>query len=490
MRLKNPLLDYQQCAVDKLKKLKVGALFMEQGTGKTITALELCRLRLEAGKVDHILWLCPCSTKQSVKEEIQKQAPPRLRHAVTLCGIETLSRSIRVNDYLLLLTERFRCYLVVDESLLVKNPYTYRSQNVERLSSRCRYKLILNGMPISRNEADLYAQFRILDWRILGYQSYWSFAANHLEWRDGGPVRGKCRNTDYLARKIAPYTVQFLKRDCLALPDKHYDVSYFQLTDGQREHYNEVADALLFRIDEMHPETIYRLFTGLQAVTSGLRVDFCPDDNGYQHIVTSPFFPNPGENPRLAKVLSHIAAMESAREDGGKDNGKFILFCNYTYEIDSLCLLLAKLYGDAAVVRFDGSFRPEKRMQELGRFQEGARFLVANRECAGYSLNLQFCHRIIYCSNSWDLATRIQSEDRIHRLGQRSPISIRDICAVDTLDERILSSLHRKARLLESFRQDIQTFCREEIARWVGRTAEEERETPGGKGAEHCPGGA
>lgn len=43
MQLHNKLLDYQEKAVEKLKKVKVGALFMEQGTGKTITALELCR---------------------------------------------------------------------------------------------------------------------------------------------------------------------------------------------------------------------------------------------------------------------------------------------------------------------------------------------------------------------------------------------------------------------------------------------------------------
>ena len=60
----------------KIEKVKVGALFMEQGTGKTITALELCRLRLKAGKVTHILWLCPCSTKQNLKDELIKQSPP------------------------------------------------------------------------------------------------------------------------------------------------------------------------------------------------------------------------------------------------------------------------------------------------------------------------------------------------------------------------------------------------------------------------------
>lgn len=36
MRLKNELLPHQLEAVEKLRNLKVGALFMEQGTGKAL----------------------------------------------------------------------------------------------------------------------------------------------------------------------------------------------------------------------------------------------------------------------------------------------------------------------------------------------------------------------------------------------------------------------------------------------------------------------
>lgn len=43
----------------------------------------------------------------------------------------------------------------------------------------------------------------------------------------------------------------------------------------------------------------------------------------------------------------------------------------------------------------------KKRMQNLETFKTKANFLIANRDCAGYSLNLQFCHNIIYFSNSW-----------------------------------------------------------------------------------------
>ena len=134
MELKNKLLFHQREAVEKLSKIKVGALFMEQGTGKTITALELCRMRLEQGKIDRIIWLCPCSAKQNIKQEILKHAPDEILDKVTICGIETLSSSDRANVYLLDMVQAYRCYLVVDESLLVKNPMALRTKSILRLA--------------------------------------------------------------------------------------------------------------------------------------------------------------------------------------------------------------------------------------------------------------------------------------------------------------------------------------------------------------------
>jgi superfamily II DNA or RNA helicase len=64
MNLTTSLLPHQEEAYNKLKSIRVGALFMEQGVGKTRTALELARKRLIAGRADVVLWLCPCSVKR------------------------------------------------------------------------------------------------------------------------------------------------------------------------------------------------------------------------------------------------------------------------------------------------------------------------------------------------------------------------------------------------------------------------------------------
>ena len=318
MRLATEMYEHQEKASNKLSKIKVGALYMEMGTGKTRTALELIKQRLDKGKVNHILWLCPCSVKESLKRDILKHCKGDLS-MFTICGIETLSSSIRANAILLRLVKERDVYLVVDESNLVKNHMAQRTKNVIRLSKYCKYKLILNGTPISRNEKDLFSQWYILDWRILGYQSFWSFAANHLEYDERIPGKiNRCLNTDYLVKKIAPYTYQVKKEECLDLPEKTYKTQYYNLTDSQHWHYKKVADDLLFELDELEPETIYRLFSGLQSVISGFRITRLE-----QPMEREPFFKNPMDNPRMQTLFNLLASTDE----------KVIIFCKYTQEI-------------------------------------------------------------------------------------------------------------------------------------------------------------
>lgn len=448
MKLNSALLPHQEEAVEKLRRLKVGALYMEQGTGKTITALELCRLRMEAGKVERVVWLCPCSIKNGIREEVVRHAPREMLSRTTICGIETLSSSIRANVYLRSMVEAHKCYLVVDESLLVKNHSAKRTKNITHLAERCQYKLILNGTPISRDEVDLYAQFRILDWRILGYKTFWSFAANHIEYdRDIPDKVVGLLNTKYIADRIRPYAFEVKKSDCLELPEKTYHKVEFELTDEQYDHYCETADKLLLEVDEYRPETVYRFLSAMQAIISGKRVVMETES----HYRTEEFFSDPLENPRMQALKSCIT------------EEKTIIYCSYTSEIEAACRIL-----DGAVP-FYGASSQRERAENLRRFRESeeCRRLVANRACASYGLNLQFCRNVVYCSNSWDLGTRLQSEDRVHRIGQARSVHITDIVAMDTIDERIRRCLNRKEDVLENIKSRIKGDKKDAWEEWL-----------------------
>ncbi|SFV54951.1 hypothetical protein MNB_SV-12-36 [hydrothermal vent metagenome] len=54
----------------KTKFVRVGGLFMEMGTGKTLTTMEIVRLR--ADRISKVVWVCPVSTKETIRKEILK----------------------------------------------------------------------------------------------------------------------------------------------------------------------------------------------------------------------------------------------------------------------------------------------------------------------------------------------------------------------------------------------------------------------------------
>ena len=245
MKLKTGLFNYQQKAVEKLSGLRVGALFMEMGTGKTRTTLEIINKRINSNKLNHVLWLCPCSVRENLKTDIQKHTDGGLAK-IAVYGIESLSSSARLYNLLLKYVQAGETMIIVDESTLVKNHSAIRTQRIISLAQICKYRLILNGTPISRSEADLFSQFYILDWRILGYRSFWRFAANHLEYDE--KYRNKVRrvlNVDYLTSKIGPYSYIIKKDDVLKLPDKQYFTKWFMLTSEQKEHYANQRDKFL-----------------------------------------------------------------------------------------------------------------------------------------------------------------------------------------------------------------------------------------------------
>ena len=123
----------QQEAVNRLSRWKVGALFMEAGTGKTRVAMELINHIEDIGLV---VWLGPLATirgeKSSVQAEFDKWGG--LRYPVVFCGVESISASERI--YLELqakVEESKNVFMVVDESLKIKNFEAIRTRRIIEL---------------------------------------------------------------------------------------------------------------------------------------------------------------------------------------------------------------------------------------------------------------------------------------------------------------------------------------------------------------------
>lgn len=441
IKLKYPLYEHQKRAYDKLKNLKVGSLNMDMGTGKTRTTLEIIKDKYNSGKIDKVIWFCPCSAKINIKKDMEKHIIEG-KEAFIIVGIESVSSSIALNSFLYEFVRKYRVFMVVDESTKIKNIDTKRSKRIIDLGIECKYRFILTGNPIPKNELDLFGQFYFLDWRILGYKSQWSFNRKHAVFHDEVYTRiVDTKNTDYLAKRIAPFSYRVKKDECLDLPKKIYDTRYFNMGDLEWEDYYIYSDYLLSLVNDWKPETIYRLFNILQGITAGFIYNMT--DKGY--IYKTGYKDTPETNHRLKAFMDIIEEFE----------GKVIVYCQYQIEAKTIVDLLNKNFGENSAVLFDGTINTKQRNINIERFRNESRFLVANKACAGFSLNLQFCNQIIYYNNDWDYGTREQSEDRINRIGQKHKCYYLDIICAGTVEEYIMDCLSKKEALGNRFLKEL-----------------------------------
>ena len=163
------LYQYQEQAREHLRQWKVGALFMEAGTGKTRVSCELIN---SVSELDLVVWFAPLRTIKSpvgvasVIDEVNKWSDFKCN--TLFVGIESIGCSDRKYlEVLQLIKEARKPFVVVDESIKIKNMTAKRTRRLLEISKYAEYKLILNGTPLSKNLLDLWAQMEFLSPAIL-----------------------------------------------------------------------------------------------------------------------------------------------------------------------------------------------------------------------------------------------------------------------------------------------------------------------------------
>lgn len=455
------LMPHQKAAVEKVKPTRVSALFMDMGTGKSRTVIELVKLR--ANKIDHVVWVCPVSLKETVRYEILKHtdcaendififdgkvtdATVPLDRMWYIVGIESLSSSDRVTMALNSIITK-KTFVIMDESSYIKGHTAKRTRRITKLSRRARYRTILTGTPLSQGVVDLYSQMRFLSPKILGYHSFYSFACNHLEYHPDYPgLIVRAHNIPFIASKIKPYIYQCTKDECMSLPSKLYKRYCTYLSMDQE---NEYAAAKMRFLDEMTKAeeqdkeisciVIFKLFTELQTICCG----FIRQNETEMSLI----------NPRLDTLLTVAHDIP--------DGDKAIIWAKYIYAVKQITSALRKEFGEDSVAQYYGDLQPEKRDKEIEKFMNSAKFLVATQSCAGHGLNLQFCHYQIFYANGFKYSERIQAEDRCHRHGQKRRVTYIDIHADKTIDDKIEDALYKKGDVVQSFRDEVERVKRD-----------------------------
>lgn len=458
------LMQHQRTAVAKLLPSRLNGVLAEMGVGKSRILIELAKLR--AHKISKVIIFCPVSLKRTWRDEILKHTdcPPDSIHVFDdrtserriptafwyIVGIESMSGSNRVALAVNALMDD-RTFAAVDESTYIKGHRSLRTYRLTAYSEIARYRAILTGTPVTNGVVDLFAQMRFLSPKILGYRSFYSFANNHLEYSKkykGMIVRAL--NTEVLAAKIAPYTYQITKAECLDLPDKIYKRRYFYRTHAQELAYQQAKQELLDiptldYYDSMY--AIFRLFTALQQITSGFWSRRENPDEDLERVT----FPH-----RRLECLSGILQEIPATE-------KVIIWAKYHFDIEGIARTLAAEFPDQPAAFFHGKLSERERNAQIDRFRNEARFLVATPSCGGHGLTLTEASHAIFYNNGFKYSERLQAEDRQHRIGQMRSVIYWDIVCADTIDERIIRALAQKEDVAQSFRREVQKVKGEKL---------------------------
>ena len=368
-----------------------------------------------------------------LKSSVSHEARSNLR--ILLINVEAFATK-KIFKFLDTFTHRSNFLIAVDESTTIKNIKAKRTKALIQFSEKAKYKRILTGAPITKSPLDLYSQFLFMERKILGFDSYWSFQGRYaviMNRKMGSHQFNQVvgyKNLEELKKKIDPHSFRVTKKDALDLPPKTYVTRQVDLTMEQERHYQSIKKTSVAFLESgdmvTAPEVMTRLLR-LQQLLCGYLVT---DDGEVKHI----------PNNRLTVLLEVIEEME----------GKVIIWSRFRHDIMKICSSLKGVYGQDSTVTYFGDTSMADRDEAIARFQDPSdptRFFISNAQTGGMGITLHAATNVIYYSNDFNLESRVQSEDRAHRVGQHNPVLYVDLVCPNTVDVHIVKTLVNKNKL-------------------------------------------
>lgn len=432
----------------------------------------------------------------------------RVGLAVVSVNVEAF-QSDTIDVYIRDVLHKRKVFVVIDESAKIKNGRrkvargkragAERTNKILDLFEKVTYKMILTGTPTPNSPFDLWSQFEFLKQNFFGmdyfmFTHHYGIMVKHsnygaqksynkvIDQKEFNLIKSKIKavgdltpqnleelairsgtttsdimkiakmekysgykNLDELKKKISAITFFVRKKDCLDLPDKVYETLYAVMGKEQTKIYDNLKKQMYaeYAGKEITVTSKMTMALRLQMVTGGLfpyaETEMKVDKEGEEYFDTTFTSEDIKDNGKIEVLLDDI---ETVPEDTF-----IIVWARFRREIEMIEEALLKegytcdkYYGgssDDVIVRFkNGEFR----------------ILIATALKGGEGLNLQIATLHYFYSNSFKADSRLQAEDRSHRIGQTNKVLYKDIICKGTIDEHVYQVLKRKEDLINFFR--------------------------------------
>lgn len=426
-----------------------GELF-EMGCGKTLTTIAVAGALYNLGKIDRVLVVAPTSVCSVWPHDLNQFATfpwearvllgdkkKRLKALNELENWPFKALRIAVINYESThrdgIFEALAAYkpdlIVCDESQRIKNPSAAQSKALHKLGDATPFRMILSGTPVQNNAVDLYSQYRFLDPAVYG-ANFYAFKNRYCIMGGYGQhqIVGY-RNMDELVEKEHSVAYRVTKEECLDLPQQTFINRYVQFTDAEQAIYEQLRKSSFLELEtgeNVTATTILTMYLRVMQLTGG----FLTADES-----TRPKQVNTAKLDALADIVDDYVV------DAGK---KLVIFARFRAEIAAIENLLrlrkiqyGSIYGDVPM---------EERGKIVDDFQTNpdTKVFVAQIQTAGLGITLHAASTAVFYSYDYNYANYAQALARIHRIGQRLPVTYIHLVVDGSIDEKILAALENK----------------------------------------------
>lgn len=478
------LFEHQEEALERFLDQERFALFMEQGTGKTMVALKGIEELYNKGELDHVIIFCPkpiiynwlleidrflevphiietMEYKKGKREEVFK-----LFHKTKFKGLKILllnyEKSYVMKKELMKFAPDF---VVMDESHKLKGRSTRTGRSIYSLTRKANYTLLMTGTPILNGLQDIFMQFKIMDDQIFGTR--WSdFEAEFII---KGGYMGKeiigYQNEEIAQNIIQEHSYRVLLEDVTELPPMKMSYHTLELSSNAQRAYNELKEEMLTRIDEVSDDVPRRK---LKQVCRQNGVYYDPRERYHSLLMKAEPFINIASADLVVTQLIKLQQItggfiiqddgETVHIDSSKINATKELIEESTRPVLIFCRFIAEI--NALKEKLDvgkrvGVYRGKDQKEVYEQFQNGEiDVLILQIQSGSLGLNLQKANRIIFYSWNFSSGDYVQAIARIKRTGQKNSMEVIHLIAEDTVDEDMLGAIKVKRRISQKILMD------------------------------------
>lgn len=478
MEIKNGIGDYkheflmkhQVMCKDIAKFYDRFAFFMDTGTGKTLTSLEIIK-----DKQCKFLVICPKALIKSAWLEDQLKFYKELK-------LLPISRNMSKQDYrdiadawglkyngstskdkikemlafqanvCVINPESFKSDLefieelgfeglVFDESTILKNPQSDICKKVTTYSKTVKYCYILSGKPNPNGLFDYFSQMRIIDPALLG-DSFFRFREEYFmpTGYNGYDWKPKENSEMKIASRIDEKSIVIKKEDCLDLPEKTYIKRYIELSNNIKKTYLEMEKHQITALGEVNvaaPNKIASLMK-LRQITSGFVMSY----DGVLKLESN------DKLKELEDVLEEI---------GDKP---VIIWAQFKEEIRAIEQML-KRNKKTCVTAYSETKDVDESVRQFKHNE--VQYIIAHPQTLKFGVTFVNCTYAVYYSQDFNYESYYQSHDRIYRKGQTKPCTYIFLLAEGTIDEVIFKALENKGSVAEVVENLVRRYKRDEI---------------------------